>query len=62
MEGVSQCLLARRLGYLSENELTDLESDAEELARMLSGLRNSLTPSGEVRDTDPDSGYLTQGP
>ena len=59
MEGVCQCMLAERLGYLSAEDLASLESEAEELARMLSGLRNSLTGSAGVRDGDPVTGYLT---
>ena len=58
MEGVSQCLPAQRLGYLSEEDMAGFESQAEELARMLSGLRNSLAGSGQVKDDGVDTGYL----
>lgn len=58
MEAVCQCMLAQRLGYLSAEELASLESEAEELARMLSGLRNSLAGSGQVKDDGVDTGYL----
>ena len=42
MEAICQVRLAQRLGYLTEENLDKLQIDAEELARMLSGLRNSL--------------------
>ena len=58
MEAISQCLLAQRLGYLSADDLADLEAAAEELARMLSGLRNSITDAAGVRDSDLEAGYL----
>jgi four helix bundle protein len=42
MEVVSQALLAHRLSLLTEPSLKALTERAEEFARMLSGLRNSL--------------------
>lgn len=43
MEVVSQARIATRQSYMSEHARTSLESDAEEVARMLSGLRTSLS-------------------
>ena len=42
MEVVSQALLAQRLSFLDEQSLKTQYDKAEELARMLSGLRNTL--------------------
>ncbi len=42
MEAVCECMIAKRQNYISEEQLKSLYSDAEELARMLSGLRSSL--------------------
>lgn len=42
MECVSQSHIAARQKFISEGEFTKIHSDAEELARMLSGLRNTL--------------------
>jgi four helix bundle protein len=41
-EVVSQSFLARRRGYLAEDAFRRIYADAEEIARMLSGLRKSL--------------------
>ena len=41
MEVVCQCRLASDLGYLPEDEHRSIRAEAEELARMLSGLRES---------------------
>jgi four helix bundle protein len=49
MEAVCQCRLAADLGYLLESEHDSLRAEAEELARMLSGLRASRRESGERR-------------
>ena len=62
MEGVCQCLLARRLGYLLDAEMSNLCLEAEELALMLSGLQNSLKESPQVKDADPGSPYLPFDP
>ncbi|MGH7201294.1 MAG: four helix bundle protein [Planctomycetaceae bacterium] len=45
METVSQMFIARRQSFLSDSDFDDLYSRADELARMLSGLRNSLVDS-----------------
>jgi len=42
MEVVSQVHLARRQGFLTQDDFDHLYADAERLARMLSGLRASL--------------------
>ena len=41
-EVVTQCSLARRRNFLSEESFRIVYADAEEIARMLSGLRKSL--------------------
>ena len=41
-EVVSQAFIARRQTFLSEEEFRVMYADAEELSRMLSGLRKSL--------------------
>jgi four helix bundle protein len=41
-EVVSQASIARRQSFLGENEFRKVYADAEELSRMLSGLRRSL--------------------
>ena len=41
-ESVSQAFVARRQGFLSEDQSRQISADAEELSRMLSGLRRSL--------------------
>ena len=41
-EVVSQSFIARRQSFLSEPQFTSIYRDAEELSRMLSGLRRSL--------------------
>jgi four helix bundle protein len=41
-ETVTQAFIARRQKYLHEEAFTKLYSDADEIARMLSGLRKSL--------------------
>jgi len=41
-EVVSQAFIARRQGFLSEEQFREVHSDADELSRMLSGLRKSL--------------------
>jgi four helix bundle protein len=41
-EVVSQALAAQRQSFLSENQFREIYTDAEELSRMLSGLRKSL--------------------
>jgi four helix bundle protein len=42
MELVSQSCIAKRQGFISEAQFERLCSEAEELARMLSGLKSSL--------------------
>ena len=41
-EVVSQAFIARRQNFLSEDQFREIYTDAEELSRMLSGLRKSL--------------------
>jgi len=41
-EAVSQAFVARRQGFLSEDQFRKIYTDAEEPSRMLSGLRKSL--------------------
>ncbi len=41
-EVVSQAFIAHRQGFLSEDQFRKIYTDAEELSRMLSGLRKSL--------------------
>lgn len=41
-EVVSQAFIAQRQSLLNENEFRQIYTDAEELSRMLSGLRKSL--------------------
>lgn len=41
-EVVTQLIIAERRAYLETNALADVYADAEEIARMLSGLRRSL--------------------
>jgi len=43
-EVVSQSIVAKRQGYLCEDDYASLYLDAERIGRMLSGLRNSLLP------------------
>lgn len=42
MEVNCQMDVAKRLGYISDEELTNLDQECVELARMLSGLRSSI--------------------
>jgi four helix bundle protein len=42
-EVVSQAFIARRQSFLAEESFRGIYVDAEEIGRMLSGLRNSLT-------------------
>ena len=44
MELVTQSLIAKRQGFLSEQNYNDAHQHSEQLARMLSGLRASLRP------------------
>lgn len=44
MEVYCQLNIAQRLGYISGDELSGLKVEIENIARPLSGLRNSLTP------------------
>ena len=41
-EAVSQAFIARRQSLFSEDQFQEIYADAEELSRMLSGLRKSL--------------------
>ena len=41
-EVVSQAFIAQRQSFLSEDQFREIYADAEELSRMLSGLRKSL--------------------
>ena len=44
MEVYCQCGIAKRLGYISEENRVSVEKDIENIARPLSGLRNSYLP------------------
>ena len=44
-EVVSQAFIAQRQGFWSDVQFRQIYSDAEELSRMLSGLRKSLLPT-----------------
>ena len=44
METYCQLNIAKRLNYISEEELRSLVKDIEDIARPLSGLRKSLNP------------------
>ncbi len=48
----TQVLLARRLDYLNESQLTHIMSVAAEVGRLLSGLTNSLTAKYPSRAQD----------
>jgi len=41
-EAVSQAFIAQRQSFLREDQFREIYTDAEELSRMLSGLRKSL--------------------
>ena len=41
-ETVSQAFIARRQGFFTEEQFRNIYADAEQLSRMLSGLRKSL--------------------
>jgi len=43
-EVVTQAFIARRQGFLVEDAFTKIYRDAEEISRMLAGLRDSLSP------------------
>lgn len=43
-ELTSQAFVAKRQGFLSEKNFQKIYADAQEIGRMLSGLRNSLSP------------------
>ncbi len=43
-EVVTQAFIARRQGFLVEDAFTKIYRDAEEISRMLTGLRDSLSP------------------
>ena len=43
METVSQAVIANKQGFLLNERIDEIRADAEELARMLSGLRGRLT-------------------
>ena len=45
-EVVTQAYLARRQGFLPEEQFAHIYTDAEEISRMLSGLRSSLDSTG----------------
>jgi len=51
MEVVSQLQIARQEAFLSEREYTDIYQASDRLARMLSGLRASLTQRNSKRPT-----------
>jgi four helix bundle protein len=43
-EVVTQAFIARRQGFLVEDAFTKIYRDAEEISRMIAGLRDSLSP------------------
>ncbi len=43
-EVLTQAFIARRHGFLVEDAFTQIYRDAEEISRMLTGLRDSLSP------------------
>jgi four helix bundle protein len=43
-ELASQLFIARRQGFLSEENFQELYTDAQQIGRMLSGLRKSISP------------------
>jgi four helix bundle protein len=49
-EAVSQSFIARRQNFFSEDQFRNIYTDAEQLSRMLSGLRKSLlsTPNPQL--------------
>jgi four helix bundle protein len=47
MELVTQSLIAKRQGFLIEQRYAETRDRSEELSRMLSGLRASLSPSSK---------------
>jgi four helix bundle protein len=49
-EVVTQAYIAKNQGFLPEDQFIRIHSDAEEIARMLSGLRNSLEGANPRRD------------
>ena len=51
MEVVSQSTVAHSQSFMDESSLRDLHSRAEELARMLSGLRSTLLSNAKTRVT-----------
>ena len=42
MEVECQCDIAQKLGYISEEELKNIDAESTELERLLSGLRSSM--------------------
>lgn len=42
MEAVCECMMAKRQDYLTEEQFKSIYGDAQELSRMLSGLRSYL--------------------
>ena len=46
-EANSQLEIAQLLGYIEKNELDNICSKTMEIARMLSGLKNSISNSGK---------------
>jgi four helix bundle protein len=52
MEVVSQTLVAQRLKFMNESSMKLLYDKAEELARMLSGLRGKLRQGGRATESE----------
>ena len=50
METNCQLEIAKKLGYINETELQEIDNECVEIARMLSGLRVSLLNSGKPRE------------
>lgn len=54
-----QLLLSRDLGYLPPEVWSQLDTDSQEISRMLNGLIRSLQPDLDARKPNPDARLLT---
>ena len=59
-EVVNQLILACDIGFLTENDITAIQNNAEEIGRMLSGIRRSVQKMIENPTTihDPEFEYI----
>ena len=55
LETISQLTVAKRQGFISAQAYQNIYAQAENLARMLSGLRQNLSSRSKLTGTDPDS-------